>query len=401
VPEPTENRGPSEAWRQDVHLVEVDGRQVYVVGTAHISRESVEVVKRAIETLRPERVCIELDERRFEALSRPQRFEALNLREIIRTQQLATLMLNMVLAGYQRSLGLQLGVQPGSELLAAARGAEAQGIGVELVDRDVRVTLRRAWAALSLWQKILLVSSFLGGMFERQELGEDDLRELRQQDVLSRLMEELGTQFPRLKTALIDERDVYLAERIRRTAGDRLVAVVGAGHVQGILRQLRTGHGVDLAPLEEVPEGTRVWKWVGWGIPALILGALVAIGVRQGAGAAGENLAFWILANGVPCALGTVLALGHPATVVAGFLSAPVTSLTPVIGAGYVTAFVQTWLVPPRVRELSHVFQDMVQPTGWWRNRLLRVFLVFLLSTVGSLIGTWVGGARIFSSLVQ
>jgi len=381
--------------------VEVGGREVHVVGTAHISSESIAVVEQAIETLRPDCVCVELDERRFEALSHPQRFEGLNLREIIRTKQLATLILNMVLAGYQRSLGLQLGVKPGSELLAAARSAEALAIDLALVDRDVRVTLRRAWGALSFWQKILLISTFLGGMFERQELSEDDLRELRQQDVLSHLMEELGAEFTRLKATLIDERDVYLAERIRRTPGDRLVAVVGAGHVQGILRQLGSGGSVDLAHLEEVPEGSDLLKWVGWGIPALILGAVVAIGVRQGAGAAGANLVFWVLANGVPCALGTALALGHPATVIAGFLSAPITSLTPVIGAGYVTAFIQAWLVPPRVRELSHVFEDMVRPVGWWQNRLLRVFLVFVLSTVGSLIGTWVGGARIFSNLIQ
>jgi len=384
---------------QDVHIVRSDGRHVIVVGTAHISQESVERVRETIEREQPDRVCIELDERRFEALSKPQRFDSLDLRQVIHDKQLATLMMNLLLSAYQRTLGLKLGVKPGSELMEAAKVAQANDIPVALVDRDVRITLRRAWQALTWWHKSMLLSSLLGGMFEKQDLDEDDLRELRKEDVLSSMMAELGKAFPGLKNVLIDERDTYLAERIRQTEGDKLVAVVGAGHVQGMLAALRSDERPDLSALEEMPESSGLWKWVGWGIPAVILGSILFIGYRQGAAAAGENLLFWVLANGIPAAIGAIISLGHPATIVSAFCAAPITSLTPVIGAGYVTAFVQTYFKPPLVKEFPTLWDDLARPSGWWRNRLLRIFLVFILTTLGSMIGTWVGGAQILSNL--
>ena len=369
------------------------------MGTAHISQESVERVRETIEREKPDVVCIELDAQRYESLSKPERFDSLDLKEIIRSRQLATLMMNMMLSAYQRNLGLTLGVKPGSELLEAAKVAEANEIPIALVDRDVRVTLRRAWQALGFWKKAMLVSSVFGGMFEQQELSEDDLRELRQEDVLSKLMAELGEAFPGAKRVLIDERDAYLAERIRQTEGDRVVAVVGAGHVSGMLDALAHDERADLPALEEVPAGSGLWKWFGWGIPVVILGAILWIGLQQGAAAAGENLLFWILANGVPASVGAVVALAHPLTIVSAFVAAPITSLTPVIGAGYVTAFVQSYFKPPLVKELHDVWDDLGSARGWWRNRLLKIFLVFVLTTLGSVVGTWVGGAEILSNL--
>ena len=374
-----------------------------LVGTAHVSRESAELVRRVIEAERPDRVCIELDPQRFRALSEEQRFEELDLREVIRERQLATLMLNLVLASYQRQLGLKLGVLPGTELLEAARAAEELDIPVELCDRDVRITLHRAWRAIPWWRKLVLLSGLFATLFERQEITEEDLRKLREEDVLSRLMQELGSVFPGLKRVLIDERDTYLAERILQSEGERVVAVVGAGHVAGIRAALESASHApepqDLAPLEEIPPASPVWKVAGWAIPTAIVGALVTIGIQQGASAAGENLAFWVLANGVPSAVGAVVALGHPLTAAAAFAAAPVTSLTPVIGAGYVTAFVQTYYRPPLVKELRGVSNEIQHPLNWWRNRLLRIFLVFLFTTLGSLLGTWAGGAKIATSL--
>jgi pheromone shutdown-related protein TraB len=385
--------------RDDVHVVRVDGREFVLVGTAHVSRESADLVREVIESERPDRVCIELDEKRHAALSQRQRFESLDLREVIRTRQLATLILNLALAAYQRQLGGKLGVMPGTELLEAAVVARELGIPVSLVDRDVRITLRRAWRSMSWWQKFMLFSSALGSLFERTELGEEELRELRNQDVVSRLMQELGAAFPSLKAVLIDERDAYLTHRMKEAPGERVVAVVGAGHVEGIRRGLLESAPADLRALEVIPPASPAWKWIGWGVPALILGSIAWIGWSQGATAAGHNALFWILANGLPCMAGALLAGAHPATIASAFAAAPVTSLTPVIGAGYVTAFVQAYFRPPLVRELQSVGPDMGSARGWWSNRLLRIFLVFLLTTFGSAIGTWVGGAEIVSNL--
>ena len=384
----------------DVRVVHMADREVVVLGTAHVSRESVDLVRSAIDELRPDAVCVELDAKRFEALSRPDRFEALDLREVIRTRQLATLGLNLALASYQRSLGVALGVKPGAELLEAARCAEAAGIPVALCDRDVRITLRRAWRALSFWKRSLLLATFSAAIFEREELSEEDLRELRRTDVLTRLLSELGEAFPGLKTVLIDERDAYLAERIRETPGRRILAVVGAGHVAGLVRTLESGARADLGALSTTPKASRLTHVLGWGIPALVLLSLLAIGLRDGGAVAGENVAFFALATGLPSAAGTLLAFGHPATVLSALLLAPLTALSPLVGIGHVTALVQSWVRPPFVRELSSALDDLGSASGLWRNRLLRVLLVFTLSTLGGMIGTWVGGARLLSSLM-
>ena len=292
-------------------------------------------------------------------------------------------------------------MRPGTELLEGARVAEERGIPVHLCDRDVGVTLRRAWTALGFWRKLMLLSTLVAGLFEREGLTEEDLRRLRRADVLSGMLRELGEAFPGIKQVLIDERDAYLAEKIRRCPGDRLVAVVGAGHVQGILALLERGQRVDLTPLEEVPDRTSHWKWLGWAIPALVIAGLVTIGVRQGAEAAGENLVYWGLVNGVPAAVGAAAALAHPLTILAAFLSAPFTSLNPLIGVGYVTGFLQAWLRPPLVRELSSVLEDLGSVRGLFRNRLLRILMVFAFTTLGSFLGTALGGAEIWRNVFR
>jgi pheromone shutdown-related protein TraB len=383
----------------DVHRIERDGRTFVLVGTAHISRESAELVERVIAEERPDCVCIELDPRRYDALANRARLEALDLKAVIRNRQLAPLLLNLILASYQKQLGGALGVVPGSELLAAAQTAERLGVPVELCDRDVRITLKRAWGALSLWRKAELIGALAASVLETPELDEEELRRLRQQDVLSRLMAELGTAFPALKTVLIDERDAYLATRVRQAPGQRVVAVVGAGHVAGMVTALRDGQSTDLAALDTVPPPSQAARWAGWGIPAVILIGLLAIGLRQGAAAVGDNALFWILATGLPGLVGAVVALAHPLTILATFLSAPITTLSPLIGVGYVAAFVQAWVRPPLVRELQTVTDDVRVPRQWWSNRLLRICLVFLLTTIGTSLGTMVGTAEIVSNL--
>jgi len=386
---------------EDVEVLELDGRELVLVGTAHISQHSVDLVRAVIEAERPDCVCVELDAQRFEALSQQKRFEALDLREVIRNQQLAALLMNLLLASYQKRLGGKLGVLPGSELLEATRVASENDIPISLCDREIRITLRRAWGALSLWKKSMLVSNFIASAFEDLELDEEELERIKQKDVLSELMNELGEAMPALKEALIDERDRFLAQKIRETEGDKLVAIVGAGHMQGMIEAIRGGVDEDLEAISSIPKVSPSWRRVGWAIPGLILGSLVYIGLTQGAEAASEGALFWFLINAVPCAIGGAIAFGHPLTVLSAFASAPFTSLTPVIGAGYVTAFVQTWVQPPRVHEFQTVGDDIATVRGWWHSRLLRVFLVFILTTLGSLIGTWIGGSVIVTQIFR
>ncbi len=389
-PEPTD----------ELRRIEQGGREILLLGTAHVSRESVEAVRAAIEGEDLDRVCVELDPRRRAALEEGQRFESLDLREVLRRRQVPSLLVNLLLAGYQRRIGEELGVTPGSELLEAIRAAERRGIPVSLVDRDIGLTLRRAWAAMTWITRVRFAATLLASLFVSEEISESDLRRLRQGDTLNRVLTELGDAFPGLKRVLIDERDRYLCENIRRAKGRRVLAVVGAGHVVGIEAELARDAPVDLGELEAVPARRRGLSLVGWAVPALILGALVVIGVRQGVGAAGQGALYWILANGIPAGLGAVVAGAHPLTVLVAFCAAPITSLTPVIGAGYVAAFAQTFFSPPRVAELVSAVDDAAHWRKWWENRLLRILVVFVLTTLGSVLGTFVGGAEILSRLL-
>ena len=275
---PSDSRDPAAApprdYPPDVHVLEIDGREFILVGTAHVSRESADLVREVIEKERPDCVCIELDAQRFEALSHRQRWENLDLRQVIRQRQLAPLLANLVLASYQKKLGGALGVIPGTELLEAARAAEQHAIPVALCDRDVRITLRRAWGSMSLWNKSKLLAALLTSIVDHPEIDEAELRRIRNQDVISELMRELGRELPSVKTTLIDERDAYLTHKILAAEGERVVAVVGAGHVAGIREALAARHAIDIDAISQIPPVSPIWKWVGWSFGLILLGTI-------------------------------------------------------------------------------------------------------------------------------
>ncbi len=402
----TTNSNPIETYSSDVEIVQVDGgpeatsgRTFIIVGTAHISQESTDLVRRVIEQERPDVVCVELDEQRYQTLANQRKWESLDLRQVIRQKQMMTLIINLMLSSYQKRLGQKLGVAPGTELLEATKVAQELGIPVELVDRDVRITLRRAWNSMSFWEKSKLLSAGLAGMIEGQEITEEQLAELRQTDVLTELMQELGRFMPKLKTVLIDERDTYITQKTLAAEGQKVVAVVGAGHMQGIRQLLAANQPQDLSPLETIPPPSKTGTIIGWGLPLLMVLMLGYIGVTQGAAAFGQNLAYWILAGMILSAIGAIAALAHPLTVLVAFLTAPYATLNPLIGVGYIAALAQVYLRPPTVKQLQTVGDDVSVPGQWWRNRLLRVMLVFVFTTIGNLIGNFLGASEIIRNL--
>lgn len=384
----------------DVHMLSHADRLIILVGTAHISQESVELVRKVINLEEPDRVCLELDDKRYQALTQKEHWQSLDLKEVIRKKQLSTLMINLLMASYQKKLGGRMGVMPGAELLAAANTAKEKQIPISLCDRDVRITLRRAWKSTSLWKKGYLMTSLLASLFDDTEISEEKLTELKRKDVLSELMEELGETLPDLKRVLIDERDIFLAEKIKASPGKRLVAVVGAGHIEGIMKEFKKDNRERMAEINTIPHVSTTWKLAGWSIPIFIVGSLIVIALQKGAAVAGANFLFWVLAHGIPAACGAMLALAHPYTTIGAFSAAPLTSLSPLIGAGHVTAFIQVMQRPPVVREFETAGSDMATVKGWWTNKLLRVILVFFLTTLGSALGTWIGGYRILNNLV-
>ncbi len=388
-------------YGSDVHVVEQEGRQFIIVGTAHISQQSADLVRKVIEQEKPDTVCVELDTQRYKSLKEESRWENLDLKTVIREKQLSTLLINLLLGSYQKRLGKKLGVNPGVELLEATKAADENDIPVELCDRDVRITLKRAWGHLSFMEKMGLLSSGLAGLLSDEEISEERLAEIRQKDVLNEMMRELGEAMPSLKHVLIDERDQYISEKMSLAGGKKIVSVVGAGHVEGILKTLQDKSETDMEAIEQIPPPSPWPKVIGWAIPVVILASIAYIGFTQGAGRAGDNALFWVLANGIPSGIGVLAALGHPITVITAFLAAPFTSLTPLIGAGYVAAFVQAYVQPPLVKEFKTVMDDAAKIASWWKNRLLRVFLVFILASLGSVVGTYVGAYEIISNLFR
>jgi len=386
-------------YGSDVDIVEAKGKRFVIIGTAHVSKESAELVRTVIERENPDKVCVELDEQRYKALSQKKKWESLDIKQVIKQKQLSTLIINIILASYQKKIGEQLGVMPGTELLEAAKTAEEMEIPIVLADRDVRTTLKRAWSSMSFWQKLKFFSSGLAGVFDKEEITEDKLTELREKDALNELLAELGREMPVLKRVLIDERDSFISTKMQSAEGEKIVSVVGAGHKKGIIEAIKNEKTEDLEKISIIPPPSPWVKIIGWGIPAIIIASLFFIGFTKGSAEAGENVLFWILANGIPSALGAFLAYGHPLTVIASFLAAPITSLTPVIGAGYVAAFVQAYVKPPIVKEFHTVTDDVSKVKLWWKNRLLRIILVFILSGLGSAVGTYVGAYKIIQSI--
>ena len=341
---------PANEYGSDVHLVKNSDKTIILIGTAHISQDSVDLVKTVIEQEQPDCVCLELDDQRYQALSQKKKWQSLDLKKIIKNKQLSTLLVSLLMASYQKRLGGTMGVTPGAELLAAAEMANQYHIPISLCDRDVRITLRRAWKSTSFIKKGYLLSSLLVSIFDKEEITEEKLAELKQKDVLSELMEEMGDNLPDLKRVLIDERDLFLVEKIKASPGRHIVAVVGAGHIEGMKKRFNDDSQELISEISQIPPVSKGFKVLGWTIPLLIIGSLIIIGMQKGASIAGANLLYWILANGIPAAIGAILALAHPLTTIGAFASAPLTSLTPVIGAGYVTAFIQVMTRPPVVK---------------------------------------------------
>ncbi len=378
--------------QNDYTRLQVDDKEIILIGTAHISQDSVDTVVRTIDELLPDAVCVELDPQRYNSLINQKGWESLDLKDVIKKKQLPFLLANLALSSYQKRMGLQTGVKPGAELAAAAQTAEERGMEVELVDRNIRTTLLRVWRKTGLWNKMKVMAALFGSLFEKQELDEAELAKLRESDTLSSMLEEMGKLLPSVKQILVDERDVHMAYHIRNAPGEKVLAVVGAAHLPGIIKHLQ---GEEIAPetiaeITTVPAKTTFSKMVPWLIPSIVVVLFIGGFFFGNRDQLANAATAWVLANGLLSALGALLAWGHPVTVISAFVAAPLTSLNPTIGAGFVTGLVQALVAPPTVRDMENVGEDLITIKGWWNNRLARVLLVFLFSSIGSAVGTFV-----------
>ncbi|MFO8063807.1 MAG: TraB/GumN family protein [Spirochaetota bacterium] len=384
--------------------VEVGGKTITIIGTAHVSQESVKDVTDAIDELQPERICVEIDDARFRAMTQGQDWSNLNVYRVIRERKGFLLLGNLVLQSFQRRIGEELGIKPGDEMREAVRAAEDRDTPVALCDRDIQITLRRAWANTGLWGKNKMLAALLSSLFSREKLTAEEIEELKQKSALQGMMEELANFLPSAKNVLIDERDQYLAKRIFEQSETNIVAVVGAGHVNGIVEHLHSlaedPESVSLEALNRIPPKKLITKALPYLIPALVAG-LIGWGFVQSGWQGGLELFMrWFLVNGTLSALGALAALAHPVTIIVSFLAAPITSMNPTIGVGLVAGLLEAVVRKPRVLDFETLQDDILTVRGFFRNRVTHVLLVFFFSSIGSAIGTFVAFPFLFPGSV-
>jgi pheromone shutdown-related protein TraB len=380
-----------------VHHITIEGKNIYLVGTAHVSKKSVEDVSNTIETVNPDAICVELCAARHKAIVQRDNWKQMNIFKIIKEKKAVFLLAQLIMSSFYRRIGEQLGVQPGAEMVEGIKQAEKTGAELVLADRDIEITLKRVWRNLNFFNKLKMASHILATLFVGEKIDESLIEKIKEQDQLETIMETFSESFPEVKKRLIDERDIYLAQKIRSAPGTTIVAVVGAGHVPGIQQHIHKNEPI--APLVEVPPKSILPAILKWAIPALIITLLVAGFFKGGRQHSVESIYIWILVNGILSAVGAAIALAHPLTILATFVAAPITSLNPTIAAGWVSGLVQTWVKKPTVSDLEDLPNAISSVKGFWMNPVSKILLVVVLANLGSSLGTFISGSWIAARL--
>ncbi|QTA88840.1 TraB/GumN family protein [Desulfonema magnum] len=375
--------------KKNIDQLHIGDKEVILLGTAHVSRESVELVTRVIEEEKPDTVCVELCESRFQSVRQKDRWQEMDIIKVIKEKKAFLLLSNLFLASFQKRIAEKLDVNPGEEMIKAVESAEAVNAQIHLADRDIRVTLSRTWRIMGLWDKLKilfqLILSMVGGI---DDITEEEIEKMKQEDILEMLLADVGKSFPALREILIDERDKYLSHKIKTAPGNKIVAVVGAGHVPGIKKYWETD--MDIKALEEIPPTGKISGIFKWGFPAAIL-LLFILGFFWGGTKAGTDMiTLWIVANGVLAGIGAIIALAHPLTILSSVLAAPLTSLNPMIAAGWVSGLVEAFSRKPKVRDFESLAEDILSVKGFWKNKVTRILLVVVFTNLGSSLGSFV-----------
>ena len=380
-----------------------DGRRLTLIGTAHVSSESVNLVESTIEEIKPDRICVEIDSSRLKSKSEEKDYKSMDIRKVLKEGKGFFLLANTALASFQKRMGAQTGIKPGEELLTAVKYAKENDIPLTLADRDIQVTFKRAWAKSSLWNKIKLLSSLLSAAFSNEALIEEELEALKKQDSLESMMKEIAKELPSVKEVLIDERDRYLATSVYKAEGENKVAVIGAGHTGGFIKTLealeKNEISDNLEEISKVPPKKTYTKALSYIIPAIIviivIAGIISTGWQQGL----MMFVYWMIACAGMTFIFSVLALAHPLNALLSAITAPFFALNPVLGVGMFSGVLEATFKKPKVQDFENMNDDAAKLRGWYKNRILHVLTVFLLSSVGSVIGSFVAFPFLISHL--
>lgn len=380
----------------NVSVIETGGKVIYLLGTAHVSGESAREAKELIENVMPDSVCIELDADRLNNILDPKGWNDTDVSRIIKEKKAAFLLANLILSSYQKRLGDKLGSSPGKEMLVSALTAKENGINIVTADRNIRTTFLRIWRKMGFFAKIKLLFGLIFGFIEDEEITSEDIEHLKEQDMLEAALSEISGELPELKTVLVDERNMYLACNIKNACGEKIVAVVGAAHTPGIKKLLESNEELSTEKLDVIPPAKPIGKIIGWAIPAVIV-LMMLFTLTKDPFALLLQLKQWVLYNGTLSALGTLLAGGHILSIITAFVAAPITSLNPLLAAGWFAGLTEAKVNKPTVEDFNKLSDDLKTLKGLWKNKLTKILLVVVLANIGSSIGTFAGGIGIFN----
>lgn len=373
----------------DRHELTYEDKEIILLGTAHVSRESADLVERVISEERPETVCVELCQSRYQAIKQKDKWQDTDLIKVIKEKKAFLLLSNLILSSFQKAIGKKLGIKPGEEMIRAISSAEGIGAHIHLSDREIRTTLLRVWRRMRFRDKFKLLYQVLGSFGGIEDLTEDAVEEMKKKDILTTLLDEMGKSQPLLKEVLIDERDRYLSQMIKTAPGKRIVAVVGAGHVPGIKASLH--ESINLKSLDEVPPEGKMAGVFKWGIPGLIVALFIGGFFFSGTDATMEMVRYWIFTTAIMSAIGAAVSFAHPVTILSAAVVAPVTTIHPLIAAGWIAGLVEVFMGKPKVRDFEALPEDIMSVRGFWRNKITRVLLVVVFTNIGASIGTFLG----------
>lgn len=395
---------PISVVKQPFSDVEIDRTVIRLLGTAHVSRSSVVAVRNEIDSGEWDIVAIELCPSRYKAFEDPDALQKMDLFQVIKTGQAPMVTAMLAMSAFQQRIADQFDIEPGAEMHAAIKHARDKGCALELIDREIGTTLKRIYRNVPWWRRFYLFSGLVTSVVVHEEIEEDDIERLKEGDLLETTFAQFAETASEIYEPLISERDRFMAAKLRQLVGKdprRILAVVGAGHLRGLERELRSAScdpNATIAELSSIPPGSRWVKTIPWLIVALVLVGFT-VGFYRSPELGFKLVVEWVVINGGLSALGAAIAGGHILTVISAFVAAPITSLNPTIGAGFVTALVEAYLRKPTVGDFSKLRTDASSFRGWRHNRVARTLLVFVLSTLGSAVGTYVAGFRIGQQL--
>ena len=387
-----------------IKTIKLNNSEITLIGTAHVSQLSVEMVEEKIATGDYDCVAVELCSPRLENIKNQAWWKNLDIYQVFKKKKAGLLLINLALTAYQKRLAERIGVEAGKEMIRAVELSYEKNLRLEVIDRNISTTLHRLVTEVSFWQKMKIVGGLIAGIFVGEEISEEQIEDLKRGDMLHAVVSEFGEELPEIKRVLIDERDEYMLGRLAQVSAShdapkKILALVGAGHLIGMMASINSppdaGH---LQELDQKPPPRKTGIYIGWGICVLILSMFV-VGFKQSPELGGQLVVTWILFNGGLSALGTALALGHPVSIFAAFFAAPLTSLNPTIGAGMVVGLVESYMRKPKVGDFETLREDITHYSMWWKNRVARLLLIFFFSSFGSMIGTYAAGASIVTQL--